>query len=250
MQTLRIQAPPTRLPLSSANEGISSLGRHPSSFCLQPGRRTLLALVFPSRVLSTSKVSRSPFLMLSGSMPVDCSALTCRNISGPPESSPMKPKPRSAFRIFKVPVAILFPVFQPQLNQTMMATAVLDALAQGYRWSFPRAVAGVMGLQLQVATADRALHKKTTIRSANGVRIEGHVMVHRTDTAGGSMGQASPGNDRMCRRPLKWRPPRKQSFARSSARFSLRRQAVLPSPHNGSPAGPCDRSRTPDPMRL
>jgi acetate CoA/acetoacetate CoA-transferase alpha subunit len=49
---------------------------------------------------------------------------------------------------------------------------------------------------------------------------------------------------------LKWRPPRKQSFARSSARFSLRRQAVLPSPHDGSTAGPCDRSRTPDPMRL
>jgi len=35
----------------------------------------------------------------------------------------MKPKPRSAFHIFKVPVAILFPLFQPQLNQTMMATA-------------------------------------------------------------------------------------------------------------------------------
>src|SRR6266404_748394 len=46
---------------------------------LQPARRTLAALVFPSRVLSTSKVSRSPFLMLSGSMPDDCSALICRN---------------------------------------------------------------------------------------------------------------------------------------------------------------------------
>ena len=27
-------------------------------------------------------------------------------------------------------------------------------------------------------------------------------MVHRTDIAGGSMGQTSPGNDRMCRRAL------------------------------------------------
>ena len=44
--------------------------------CLQPELRTLLALVLPSRVLSTSKVSRSPFLILSGSMPADCSALT------------------------------------------------------------------------------------------------------------------------------------------------------------------------------
>ena len=33
-----------------------------------------------------------------------------------------------------------------------------------------------------------------------GVRIEGHVMVHRTDIAGGSMGRTSPGNDRVCRR--------------------------------------------------
>src|SRR5260370_2360714 len=46
---------------------------------LQPARRTLAALVFPSRVLWTSKVSRSPFLMLSGSMADDCSALICRN---------------------------------------------------------------------------------------------------------------------------------------------------------------------------
>jgi hypothetical protein len=33
-------------------------------------------------------------------------AVICRNISGPPESSAMKPKPRSAFHIFNVPVAI------------------------------------------------------------------------------------------------------------------------------------------------
>jgi hypothetical protein len=39
----------------------------------------------------------------------------------------------------------------------------------------------------------QVLHKKTTIRSANGVRIEGSVMVHRTDIAGASMGQASLG---------------------------------------------------------
>ena len=58
---------------------------------LQPVRPTLQALVFPSRVLSTSKVSRSPFLILSGSMPADSSAEMCRNMSGPPVSSPMKP---------------------------------------------------------------------------------------------------------------------------------------------------------------
>jgi len=70
-------------------------------------------------------------------------------------------------------------------------------------------------------------------------------MVHRTDIAGGSMGQTSPGNDRMCRRALKRRPPRKQSFART---YALSPQEVLPSVHDGSPAGPCHLSRTPDPV--
>src|SRR5258707_14612389 len=85
---------------------LSRLSRHRR---LQPGRRTLLAWVFPSRPLSMSKVSRSPFLMSSGSMPADYSALTCRNTSGPPASSPMKPKPRGRHSdIFKVPVGIAF----------------------------------------------------------------------------------------------------------------------------------------------
>jgi hypothetical protein len=41
----------------------------------------------------------------------------CKNISGPPLSSLMKPKPRSAFHIFSLPAAILFSLFQPQLDQ-------------------------------------------------------------------------------------------------------------------------------------
>ena len=105
------------------------------------------------------------------------------------------------------------------------------------------------GLQLKVATAGRRSTKKTTIRSTNGVRIEGRVMVHRTDIAGGSVGQTSPANDCMRRRALKWRPPRKQSFVRSSARFSLGRLTVLSTPHDGSPNDPCRLSRTPDPLR-
>jgi hypothetical protein len=62
-------------------------------------------------------------------------------------------------------------------------------------------------------------------------------MVHRTDIAGGSTGQASPGNERMCRPALNGALLEKQSFARTSARFSLRRREVLPSPHDGCPAG-------------
>ena len=78
-------------------------------------------------------------------------------------------------------------------------------------------------------------------------------MVHRTDIAGGSLGQASP--DRMCRRALKWAPPRKQTFAKisarfTSARFSVRRHDVLLSPHDGSAGDPCHPFRTTDPMRL
>ena len=64
-----------------------------------------------------------------------------------------------------------------------------------------------------------ALHKKTTIRSTNGVRIEGRVMVHRTDIAGSNMGQASSGNGAMCRRAER-RLPEDLRFARTSDRFT------------------------------
>jgi hypothetical protein len=47
-------------------------------------------------------------------------------------------------------------------------------------------------------------------------------MVHRTDIAGGSTRQASPGNDRMCRPALSRVLLEKPSFTRTSARFSLR----------------------------
>jgi len=68
-----------------------------------------------------------------------------------------------------------------------------------------------------------------------GARIEGRVMVHRTDIAGGSTGRTSPDHDRMCRPVLNGRPSRKQSFIRTAARFSLSRREVLPPPHDGSP---------------
>ena len=51
----------------------SFLRNEDPSLRLQPDLRTLLALVLPSRMLSMSKVSRLPFLILSGSMPADCS---------------------------------------------------------------------------------------------------------------------------------------------------------------------------------
>jgi hypothetical protein len=78
-------------------------------------------------------------------------------------------------------------------------------------------------------------------------RIEGHFMVHRTDGAGGSMGQVGSGNAAICRaeRCL----PANISFARSSAHFLRRRQQRLSSAHDGSPGGPRDLSKTPDTMR-
>src|SRR5437667_12877428 len=78
---------PTTLVFEAAHPHLATM-EWISFLRLQPARRTLAALVFPSRVLSTSKVSRSPFLMLSGSMPADSSALMCKNTSGPPASSP------------------------------------------------------------------------------------------------------------------------------------------------------------------
>ena len=60
-----------------------------------------------------------------------------------------------------------------------------------------------------------------------GVRIEGRVMVHRTDIAGGSAGSISPGNGRVCRR--------KRNGALLANSFSLKRKATLSSADDGSP---------------
>jgi hypothetical protein len=40
-----------------------------------------------------------------------------QNISGPPASSVINPKPRSAFHIFNFPAPILFSPFQPEPNK-------------------------------------------------------------------------------------------------------------------------------------
>jgi hypothetical protein len=63
-----------------------------------------------------------------------------------------------------------------------------------------------------------------------GVRIEGHVMVHRTDIAGGNTGQTSPGYDRMCRRAISRRAMcrRARNGVFLENNFSLKRQDGLP----------------------
>ena len=67
---------------------------------------------FPLRLLPRLSCDQARSVFRIGGVPLslflaaDCSALMWRNISEPPESSLMKPKPRSAFHIFKVPVAI------------------------------------------------------------------------------------------------------------------------------------------------
>ena len=75
-------------------------------------------------------------------------------------------------------------------------------------------------------------------------------MVHCADIAGGSIGQTWPGNG-MCRRAPNGAPPRKQSFARTSACFLLRRQELLPTRHDGSSRTVSDAidPETLDPMR-
>jgi len=70
-------------------------------------------------------------------------------------------------------------------------------------------------------------------------------MAHRADIVGGSTGQTRAGNG-MCRRAPNGAPPRKQSFARTSACCLLRRQELLPTRRDGSSGGPCDLSRTLD----
>src|SRR6266487_239635 len=102
-------------------------------------------------------------------------------------------------------------------------------------------MAGMTGLQLKVATADRYSTKKQQSGQLMGVRIEGHVMVHRTDIAGGSTGQTSPGSDRTCRRALNG------VLLENKLSHSSDNKKVLPSPDGGSPTGSCHLFRTSDP---
>jgi len=53
-----------------------------------------------------------------------------------------------------------------------------------------------------------------------GMRIEGQLMVHRTDVAGGSSstGQTSPDHDGMCRRPRNGALPETTSHASDNTR--------------------------------
>jgi len=70
-----------------------------------------------------------------------------------------------------------------------------------------------------------------------GVRIEGHVMVHRTDIAGSCMGRASLRRDGTCRLAFG------ATLLENSS--SIKRRETLPSSHGG---GSRQLSRTPDPM--
>jgi hypothetical protein len=91
--------------------------------------------------------------------------------------------------------------------QTASLIPVADPLLCWSRWqgSLNHGECGENSLDRDFSSRTRrliALHKKTTIRPTNGERIEGHVMVHRTDIAGWvgcSMGRVSPGKDGMCR---------------------------------------------------
>jgi len=76
--------------------------------------------------------------------------------------------------------------------------------------------------------------------------IEGRVMVHCTDSAGGSMGQIGSSNAAIYRRAERC-PPANLAF--TSARLLQRRHQRLSSAHDGNPGGPRDLSKTPDTMR-
>jgi hypothetical protein len=114
-------------------------------------------------------------------------------------------------------------------------------------WPFSttaRAVTSVSGREMsfEVSTSDLRFTKKQQFAPTNGGRIEGHVMVHRTDIAGSSMGQIGSGSDAM--RRTEWCLP--ASFARTSARVLLRRRERPPCAQDGSPRA---LSSTPGPVR-
>jgi len=148
----------------------------PSAPALQAGgchaTRTLLAFVLPSGVLSVSKVNRSPILILSGSIPADFSSLTCKNISGPPASSAINPKPRAAFHIFNFPAAILFSLrLQPQLD---------EAANLSFRVIFPHIPESVWTLQ------EFILAKLTLCRRSGRVGMLIDCLGRKLSGAGGS----------------------------------------------------------------
>jgi hypothetical protein len=97
--------------------------------------RTLLAFIPPFRALTVSKVSRSPILMPSGSIPEAFRSLMCKNKSAQAPSTAMNPKPRSAFHVFNVPAGILFPLFQPELDHAADG-------GLGFRWNVRLFAAG------------------------------------------------------------------------------------------------------------
>jgi hypothetical protein len=90
--------------------------------------------------------------------------------------------------------------------------------------------------------ADRRSIKKQQSGQLMGVRIEGRVMVHRTDIAGGSAGPISPGNGCACRR--------KRNGALLADSFPLKRKAMLSSADDGNPVGSCHPFRIRAPRRL
>jgi len=57
-----------------------------------------------------------------------------------------------------------------------------------------------VGFRFEISTFHLRFTKKQQSGPTNGGRIEGHVMVHRIGSVGGSMGQASSGNDGTCHR--------------------------------------------------
>jgi hypothetical protein len=95
-------------------------------------------------------------------------------------------------------------------------------------------------------TADRRSTKKQQSGQLMAC-IEERVMVHRTDIAGRNTGQANPDDDGLCNDGL-CRPALNGALLENN--FSRGRQEMLPSLLDGSSAGPCHLSRTPDPMRL
>jgi hypothetical protein len=76
-----------------------------------------------------------------------------------------------------------------------------------------------------------------------GGRIEGRVMVHSTDIAGGSAGQTSPGSRSLHRRA-------RNGALLLESNFSHKQHVMPPSRANGRPVGSCHSFRIRDPGRL
>jgi hypothetical protein len=134
------------------------------------------------------------------------------------------------------------PALPGRRHRMLTGWVMLDGLAKALSPALSLALAGVTGTAAQGCHFRPVLHKKTTIRSTNGRASRDVSWCTAPTSPGAAWGRQVLAMTAYAAPAL--------NGALLENNFSLSRQEVLPSPHDGRAAAPCHLSRTPDPMRL